>query len=65
MLTNQTILNTREIKLNEFQVHVNWEIFNTKLIPGITFTFVALIHIDMSLEPSTFSTFTAPRFNRS
>ena len=23
MLTNQIILNTREIKLNEFQVHVN------------------------------------------
>ena len=23
MLPNQTILNTREIKLNEFQVHVN------------------------------------------
>ena len=24
------ILNTREISLNEFQVHVNWEIFNIK-----------------------------------
>ena len=29
MLTNQTILNT--IKLNELQVHANWEIFNIKL----------------------------------
>ena len=29
MLTNQTILNT--IKLNELQVHVNWEISNIKL----------------------------------
>ena len=32
---HQAILNTREIKLNEFQVHMNWEIFSIKLIPGI------------------------------
>ena len=29
-LANQIILNTREINLNEFQVHVNWEIFSIK-----------------------------------
>ena len=29
-LANQIILNTTEIKLNEFQVHVNWEIFSIK-----------------------------------
>ena len=34
-LINQTILNTREIKVNKFQVHVKWEIFNIKLVPGI------------------------------
>ena len=55
MLTNQTILNTREIKLNEFQVHVNWEIFNIKLILVLMFKFVDLINIDMSLESSTLS----------
>ena len=27
---NQTI--TREINLNEFQVHMNWEIFNIKYL---------------------------------
>ena len=31
----QKILNTREIKLNELQIHVNWEIFSIKLILGI------------------------------
>ena len=34
-LINQTILNTREIKVNKFQVHVKWEIFNIKLVPVI------------------------------
>ena len=34
-ISNQTILNTRRIKLNEFQVHVNWEILNIKLVPSI------------------------------
>ena len=48
MLTNQTILNTREIKLNEFQVHKNWEIFIIKLVPGILLKFVDVINIDMS-----------------
>ena len=33
MLTNQTILNIRKIKLNEFQIHVNWEILSIKLVP--------------------------------
>ena len=32
MLTNQTILNTREINLNEFQVQVNWEIVSIKYL---------------------------------
>ena len=32
---NQTILNIREINLNEFQVRVNWEMFSIKLIPGV------------------------------
>ena len=32
MLANQTILNTRKINLNKFQIHVNWEIFNTKYL---------------------------------
>ena len=31
-LANQIILNTREIKLNEFQVHMNWEIFSIKYL---------------------------------
>ena len=31
-LTNQTILNRREINLNEFQINVNWEIFNIKYL---------------------------------
>ena len=35
VLTNQATLNTREIKLNKFQVYVNWEIFTIKLVPGI------------------------------
>ena len=48
MLTNQTILNTREIKLNEFQVHKNWKIFIIKLVPGILLKFVDVINIDMS-----------------
>ena len=39
MLTNQQL----QIKLNEFQVHVNWKMFNIELLPG---------NIDMSLEPS-------------
>ena len=34
MLTNQTILSSNEIKLIEFQVHVNCEIVNIKLVPG-------------------------------
>ena len=34
--TNQATLNTRRIKLNEFQVLVNWEIVNIKLVPSIT-----------------------------
>ena len=34
-VANQAILNTREIKLNWFQIHVNWEIFSIKLILGI------------------------------
>ena len=29
--TNQTVLNTREINLNEIQIHVNWEIFNLNI----------------------------------
>ena len=33
--TNQATLNTRRIKLNEFQVLVNWEIVNIKLRPAI------------------------------
>ena len=33
MLTNQTILNIRKIKLNEFHIHVNWEILSIKLVP--------------------------------
>ena len=32
MLANQTILNTRKINLNKFQIHVNWEIFNIKYL---------------------------------
>ena len=47
--TQSTI--AREINLNEFQVHVNWEIFNIKLIL-ILFKFVDLINIGMSLESS-------------
>ena len=31
----KTILNTREIKLNDFQVHINWEVFNMKLVSRI------------------------------
>ena len=47
---NQTILNTREIKLNWFQIHVNWEIFSIKLISGIKiFKFLDLIDTHLSL----------------
>ena len=47
---NQTILNTREIKLNWFQIHVNWEIFSIKLISGIKiFKFGDLIDTHLSL----------------
>ena len=35
MLTNKTILNATEIKLNEFQLCANWEIFSIKFIFGI------------------------------
>ena len=31
-LTNQTILNIREINLNEYQIHMNWEIFDIKYL---------------------------------
>ena len=31
VLTNQIILNTREINLNEFHVLINWEIFSIKI----------------------------------
>ena len=41
-LRNQTVLNTREINLNEFQVHMNWEFFCIKLIPGIHFCLLIL-----------------------
>ena len=44
-LTNQIILNTREINLNEFQVHVNWEIFSIKYL---ILMFVDLTNVDMS-----------------
>ena len=47
-LTNQIILNTREINLNEFQVHVNWEIFNIKYL---VLMFAHLVKT--SLESST------------
>ena len=32
VLTNQTILNTRKINLNKFQININWEIFNIKYL---------------------------------
>ena len=34
MLTNQAILNThtQKIKLNKFQIHVNWEVFYIKYL---------------------------------
>ena len=55
---NQTI--TREINLNEFQVHVNWEIFNIKYLVLILFSNL----IKTSLESSTlYNTFIVPRFN--
>ena len=38
-------LNTREINLNEFQIHINWEIFSIKYL---VLMFVCLSHIDMS-----------------
>lgn len=44
-LTNQIILNTREINLNEFRVHVNWEIFSIKYL---ILMFVDLTNVDMS-----------------
>ena len=34
-LKNQTILSATEIKLNGFQVHMNWEMFSIKLIHNI------------------------------
>ena len=45
-LTNQIILNTRESNLNEFQVHVNWEIFSIKYL--ILSLFVDLNNVGMS-----------------
>ena len=34
-LKNQTILSATEIKLDGFQVHMNWEMFSIKLIHNI------------------------------
>ena len=45
MLINQTILNTREIKLSDFQVHMNWKIFSIKYL---ILMFVDLTNVDMS-----------------
>ena len=56
------------MRQNEFQVHVNWEIFNTNLIPNISVSlFIGLINMNMSLVSSTLSIvlFFLPRFNRS
>ena len=30
--SNQTILNTRKINLNKFQIHVKWEVFYIKYL---------------------------------
>ena len=31
----QTILNTRDIEVSEIEAHMNWEMVNIKLVPGI------------------------------
>ena len=49
-------LTIKEARQNDFQVQVNWEISNIKLIPGIKGSlFVDLINIDMSFESSALS----------
>ena len=45
MIKSKIILNTKEINLNEFQVHVNWEIFSIKYL---ILMFVDLTNVDMS-----------------
>lgn len=66
MLINQTVLNIRK-KLNEFQLHVNWEIFNIKLVPSIfMLQLVDLTNIDMFKSHqynNQYNTFIVPRFN--